>query len=761
MLLVPRTQSKHSVLTAREESSLTAQGQLLRPVNFSSTGGQVLQQPVLTAADGVAVTGVGGFGSPFFGTSAAAPHAAAIAALVKSADPSFTQAQIKTALTTSAIDIETAGTDRDAGFGIVMPYLVLQSLGITGKAFLELGSVTATETCCNNNGLIERGEGASLDITLNNLGLLNATSITASLATTTPGVTVLNGSASYADLAATSGTGTNATPMSFSLSTTTAVDVTVNFTLTINYSGGWNSSQVINFTVDTGRKAITTVLDTTTPTTSLSFPTSATGTQTNLVFPDDPASTCAAPTAFPGTLTSTTPRFDSYTLTNTGPSPTCTTVTLTADKSALGAIEVAAYSGSFNPASVGTNYLADAGFSAVVFPGYPGVFSFNVPASGTIVIVVVVLKSPANGFPTAVGSTYKLKVAGLPVTAVPTAAPARLSGTVTTPVGLPLGGVTVRLSGVTPTFALTDSSGNYQFDCLAAEQFYVVTPELANFHFSPASRSLSLLGDNTNVVFTALPDAVASVNAIDTNEYFVRQQYLDFLGREPEQGGLEFWTGKLNQCNGDDSCLRSQRVGVSVAFFQSTEFQETGSYIYRMYEGALGRQLSYSEFAGDRQHLIGGANLETNKAAFANAFVTRAEFVPKYQGSSTADSFVDALLQTLRDSAGIDLSSERGNLISRYNTGGTINERRALAVREVAENGAFSAAVYNPSFVLMEYFGYLRRGAEPEGYNFWLDVLNNREPGNFRGMVCSFLTSREYQQRFSAIVSHSNQECGQ
>ena len=97
-------------------------GTAITPGDFSSTGGQVLQQPLITAADGVAVTGVGGFASPFFGTSAAAPHAAAIAGLIKSANPSFTQAQIKTALTTTAIDIEAAGTDRDAGFGMIMPY---------------------------------------------------------------------------------------------------------------------------------------------------------------------------------------------------------------------------------------------------------------------------------------------------------------------------------------------------------------------------------------------------------------------------------------------------------------------------------------------------------------------------------------------------------------------------------------------------------------------------------------------------------------
>ena len=78
----------------------------------------------------------------------------------------------------------------------------------------------------------------------------------------------------------------------------------------------------------------------------------------------------------------------------------------------------------------------------------------------------------------------------------------------------------------------------------------------------------------------------------------------------------------------------------------------------------------------------------------------------------------------------------------------------------MADNTCVEAAEYNAAFVLTEYFGYLRRDPEPEGYDFWLNVLNNGEPGNYRGMVCSFITSTEYQQRFSSVVTHSNAECG-
>ena len=249
-------------------------------------------------------------------------------------------------------------------------------------------------------------------------------------------------------------------------------------------------------------------------------------------------------------------------------------------------------------------------------------------------------------------------------------------------------------------------------------------------------------------------------NAIDTPEYFVRQQYLDFLGREPEAGGFNYWSDQVNACNGDADCIRTRRIDVSAAFFMSQEFKDTGSFVYRLYRGALGRQLRYSEFSADRAQVVGGPNLEASKTAFADAFVQRAEFAEKYQANTTADAFVDALLQTMNDSAGVNLSSERAALISRYNEGGSMNASRALVVRQLIDNATFASAVYNQSFVTMQYFGYLRRTPDTEGYNFWLNVLNDR-PGNYRGMVCSFITSAEYQRRFSTVVSHSNAECGQ
>jgi hypothetical protein len=246
---------------------------------------------------------------------------------------------------------------------------------------------------------------------------------------------------------------------------------------------------------------------------------------------------------------------------------------------------------------------------------------------------------------------------------------------------------------------------------------------------------------------------------IDNAAFFVRQHYLDFLGREPDPGGLGFWTNNITKCGGDLLCTHERRIGTSAAFFIENEFQQTGSFIYRLYKASLGRQPTFAEFSADRPQVVGGTSLDANKVNFADQFVQRPEFTAKYQSNTTAESFVDALIATIKASSGVDLSGQRAALIVVYNTGSSVSHSRGLVVRAAIEDGGFKQAEYNSSFVLMQYFGYLRRDPEQGGYLFWLNVLNNGQPNNYRGMVCAFITSAEYQLRFGAIVTRSNRDC--
>ncbi|MEA2174779.1 MAG: hypothetical protein QOD00_2371 [Blastocatellia bacterium] len=342
----------------------------------------------------------------------------------------------------------------------------------------------------------------------------------------------------------------------------------------------------------------------------------------------------------------------------------------------------------------------------------------------------------------------------------PTAADASISGQVLTPDGQPLPGVVLQLNGNKSMRAVTDKQGSYRFSNLNSGQFYTVQPARANFSFTPAERSFSLTADKTDAVFTANPLSQQLDNPLDTDMFFVRQQYLDFLGREPDGGGLAYWTNEIDKCGLNAACLNDRRIGVAAAFFIEQEYGQTGGYVYRLYSAGLGRQLSYAEFVNDRGQVIGGENLLATKETFLEQFVERPEFVQKYGATSSAEDYVDALLATVKQNAGVDLSSERGNLIDKYNLIRDNKEKRPEVLKDVIEAAAFKQAVYNPSFVLMEYFGYLKRDPEKPGFDFWLNVLNNKEPENYRGMVCSFITSAEYQLRFSTAVTHSNKECG-
>ena len=345
------------------------------------------------------------------------------------------------------------------------------------------------------------------------------------------------------------------------------------------------------------------------------------------------------------------------------------------------------------------------------------------------------------------------------VNAAPTDTGGTITGRVTKAAGEPVEGAVVRLGGNQTRKTITDVNGNYRFDNVEANGFYTVTPSRANYVFNPFSRSFSQTGNQTEAVFVA--DSTGdSVNPLDTPEYFVRQQYLDVMNREPEAAGFNYWSDQLLACGNDAACVNTRRRDVAAAFFIAEEFQASGSYLYDVYAGALGRRPAFSEYSVDRQQVVGGATLDAAKTAFARSFVQRAEFLTKYQNAVTAESFVDALLQNVLAS-GANLGGERDNLIGIYNQTGDLVTSRAAVVRMIADNATFKQSQYNRAFVLTEYFAYLRRDAENDGYNFWVNILNTGDPGNYRGMVCSFVTSAEYQRRFSAVISHSNAECGQ
>jgi hypothetical protein len=370
----------------------------ITPGIFSSTGGTILNKPDVTAADGVSITGVGGFGSPFFGTSAAAPSAASVAALVLAAKPTITAAEMKSTLTSTAIDIMAPGFDRDSGNGIVMAFEAINSLGVTGFADPAFGTITASENPGNGNGVIEAGEGAILVIGLNNLsGVQAATGITATLTTSTPHVFITQPATSaYADMPVGSTGGNNLSPFTFTLDSTFPCAQPIDFTLTVNYTGG--PTRTLDFSVPVGTFNITNTLGT--QPAALPGITTATGPQTNRINRNGVISSCASSKAFPGAITGSH-TFDSYTF--TACQATCMNVGLNAGAAGINLFE-SAYTPLFTPTSIGTDYAGDAGLSS-------NIQSFGIQTTAATSYTVVVSDVAGNPLPPpAPPNTYTINI---------------------------------------------------------------------------------------------------------------------------------------------------------------------------------------------------------------------------------------------------------------------------------------------------------------------------------------------------------------
>ncbi|HEX3229453.1 MAG TPA: choice-of-anchor Q domain-containing protein, partial [Pyrinomonadaceae bacterium] len=351
----------------------------------------------------------------------------------------------------------------------------------------------------------------------------------------------------------------------------------------------------------------------------------------------------------------------------------------------------------------------------------------------------------------------------------PTAEDATVSGQILDNQGNPVEGAALRMSGTQNRLTITDAEGKYHFEDVETNGFYVITPSRANFTFSPAQRSFSQLGANTEATFTGSASG-GGLNPLDVTEYFVRQQYLDFLGREPDNSGFNFWVNNIESCGNDIGCREVKRIDTSAAFFLSIESRQTGYLIYRFYQAAYGEipntpvPLRLSEYTSDATRISKGVvvlqngwqrTLENNTRAFAEDFVKRDRFVAAYPVTMTPVEFVDKLFVNGQIPV---TDGDHAAAIAEFGGAPDTSEAaaRARALRRIAENSVLERRHFNRAFVLMQYFGYLRRDPNSgqdrdfSGFNFWLDKLD-RFDGNFREaeMVRAFLTSIEYRARIS------------
>jgi uncharacterized protein (TIGR03118 family) len=220
------------------------------------------------------------------------------------------------------------------------------------------------------------------------------------------------------------------------------------------------------------------------------------------------------------------------------------------------------------------------------------------------------------------------------------------------------------------------------FRILIEDDNFVEGDETVNLALSnPTGTGLGLGSPNVATVTILDNDISASPNnPIDGAQFFVRQHYFDFLGREPDAAGLNFWTNEITSCGADPNCIAVKRVNVSAAFFLSQEFQKTGITAYMANRAAFGQSASgtpaavlYGQFEKEVQQLQQGlvfglpgfdTQLDANKTAYFNDFVTRPDFVNAYPSTLTNAQYVDNLLA----SAGLTPSQVRLFVVSLTNS---------------------------------------------------------------------------------------------
>ncbi|HUE84330.1 MAG TPA: DUF4214 domain-containing protein [Pyrinomonadaceae bacterium] len=234
---------------------------------------------------------------------------------------------------------------------------------------------------------------------------------------------------------------------------------------------------------------------------------------------------------------------------------------------------------------------------------------------------------------------------------------------------------------------------------------------------------------------------------IDDSDFFVQQHYIDFLSRFPELEGFNSWLNFLNseqqRCPTDPECLHQARLTASASFFGSQEFNLKGGYVFRFYKASLARMPEYPEMVAGMRSVTGATADEVNqkRAEFAANWVVRPDFLNEFPRGMDAAAFVGKLEQI----AGVTLANRQSIIAALANNNSDAG--RAVAMGAIADSQEVQTKEFNPSFVYMQYVGYLRRAPEAAGYNAWLTYLN-ANPTQFREMVRGFVDSIEYRNRF-------------
>lgn len=233
-------------------------------------------------------------------------------------------------------------------------------------------------------------------------------------------------------------------------------------------------------------------------------------------------------------------------------------------------------------------------------------------------------------------------------------------------------------------------------------------------------------GSNTVSVLLNLSQPV-----LTNDMYFTRQQYLDFLDRQPDTSGLSSWTNALK--NG------MAKADLINDFMQSSEFAGKGKFVAQAYLGVLARDADYSGF----RHWLSQMENGGTELQVITSFLQSSEFQNNFGSNLDNSQFVNRLYENILlrqpDSGGYNYWT------GQLNSGSMTRPQLALAFLQSSEFQNLTA-IQNRVNVSLMYFDMLRRQADQDGFNYWVNVLNSGTP--LTDVISQFLASPEYQGRF-------------
>jgi hypothetical protein len=240
------------------------------------------------------------------------------------------------------------------------------------------------------------------------------------------------------------------------------------------------------------------------------------------------------------------------------------------------------------------------------------------------------------------------------------------------------------------------------------------------------------------ISFTSQASAAALTPLNDDTE-FVKQVYQDFLNRAPDAEGLVYWAGEISSGN----ITRTQMVE---QYLVSAEFGETISPVVRLYFTYYLRLPDYDGLMFWVNSYAAGMSLNDISEAFARA----QEFIDQY-GSVTNEEFVRQMYINVygRQPDSDGLSYWTGMLDTAALTRGQV-------MVEFSSAKEYLSISVNQVYVTMTYVGLLRRVPDQNGFDHWVEVMDQGVSG--LGLIDSFLVSEEYVARDDIAGTPSGDE---